>query len=151
MAKRPGMFLLLCLMAAALDGCLRVQAQPDGKHGPDQGLATPKRVAPPAVAPLVINGVRIEVVNQSRKRGMPQNGGYLEAFDIVSGRSLWLLQVYKIDYDAKMEEDVQDRFIEKLELKPDGKTLLVTDESANRFDVDLDTRMVSPVHARPGQ
>lgn len=102
----------------------------------------PKRIAPAPVAPVLVDGLRIEAVNAGRKRGLGQNGGYIEAFDVASGKSLWLLRVYKIDYAANMEEDVQDRFIKQLESTPDGASLLVTDENGNRFIVDLATRAV---------
>jgi hypothetical protein len=133
-------------MAAALAGGSMPDAlaQAHGKRGAGDGvMAAPKRAGPPAVAPIVTNGMRIVAVNESRKRGLPQNGGYLEALDRASGKSLWLLRVYQIDYDANMEADVQDRFIEKLELKADRKTVLVTDESGKRYEVDLQSREVT--------
>lgn len=132
-------------MSAALTGCVLPDAVAPRQHdsGGEHAMAVPKRVGPVAVAPVVTNGVRIEALNASRRRGLPQNGGYLEAFDVTSGRSLWLLQVYHIDYDGKMEEDVQDRFIEKLDLKPDGENLLVTDEFGKRFEVNLGSRKVT--------
>jgi hypothetical protein len=131
-------------MAAALTGCVlpHTLAHYEQGGGDERAMAAPKRVGPAAVAPVVTNGIRIEALNASRKRGLPQNGGYLEAFDVASGNSLWLLRVYEIAYDGKMEEDVQDRFIEKLELKPDGENLLVTDEFGKRFEVNLRSRKV---------
>lgn len=128
------------------------RASDDGREGVGlQMEARPKRVGPAPVAPVVINGLRIEAVNAGRKRGLDQNGGYIEAFDQASGKLLWLLQVYQIDYDKHMEEDVQDRFIAGMQSTADGANLLVTDENGNRFEVDLLTRAVrvAPADQRP--
>ncbi len=108
----------------------------------EAGLPAPKRVGPPEVEPVTIGNVRYEVVHWGRERGLGQNGGYLEAFDAASGASLWLLQVYVIDYDPDLEEDVQDVFIESLKTGPRG-TLKIFDERGRRFVVDPATRTVT--------
>lgn len=105
-------------------------------------MAAPKRVGPEAVEPLKVDGLRIEVVHWGRERGLGQNGGYLEAFDLATGKSVWLLQVYKIAGNPKMEEDGQDRFIRQLALTSDGKTLLVMDERGLHYEVTLADRSV---------
>lgn len=108
----------------------------------DGGLPAAKRVGPPDVEPVTIDGVRYEAVHWGRERGLGQNGGYLEAVDAASGASLWLLQVYAIDYDPDLEEDVQDVFIETLKAGPRG-TLKVVDERGRRYAVDPATRTVT--------
>ncbi len=98
-----------------------------------------KRIAPPQVAPVLLGGLRIEVVHWGKERGLEQNGGYLEAFDRATGAARWLLRVYAIDYDPALEGDVQDLFIEQLKTGPGG-TLIVIDEQGRRFVVDPATR-----------
>jgi hypothetical protein len=102
----------------------------------------PKRTGPPEVEAVTLDGLRFEAVHWGRERGLGQNGGYIEAFDADSGRSLWLLQVYKITYQDDLEEDVQDVFIEELKAGAKGR-LTVTDENGHRFLVDPATRSVS--------
>ncbi|MBI3229629.1 MAG: hypothetical protein HYZ45_05440 [Burkholderiales bacterium] len=109
----------------------------DGEMG-----MSPKRVGPEVVTPLIIDGIRLEAVNAGRARGLSQNGGYLEAFDVASGKTLWLLQVYQIKYDQEMEEDVQDRFISKLVWQAQNKTVLVIDEFGKRYQLDLQNKIV---------
>ncbi len=105
-------------------------------------MPAPKRVGPQAVPPLIIDSIRLEAVNAGRKRGLPQNGGYVEAFDLQSGKALWLLQVYAIQYSQEIEEDVQDRFITALEWDAANKSVIVHAEFARRFAFDLQTRLV---------
>lgn len=101
-----------------------------------------KRIAPPQVAPVLLGGLRIEVVHWGKERGLEQNGGYLEAFDRETGAARWLLRVYAIDYDPALEGDVQDLFIEQLKAGPGG-TLIVVDEQGRHFVVDPTTHTMS--------
>ena len=107
---------------------------------PAPSMPTPKRVAPPKVKPLQVGKLRFEAIHWGRERGLGQNGGYIAAFDADSGKELWILKVYDITYDDKMEEDVQDLFIKSLKADKDG--LLVTDEDGGRYAVDLESRSV---------
>lgn len=138
-AHRPGL-LTACLLAMA--GPFNPVAPPAMAAG-DMEMMAPKRVGPKAVAPVQVGELRIEAVHWGRARGLGQNGGYIEAFDTATGKSAWLLQVYKIDYEPKLEEDVQDRFIRQLALACKGHVLLVTDERGQCFEVDLATRQVT--------
>lgn len=134
---------ILLVVVIAGEGMLPARAGNDRADGIGlQMTPASKRVGPLPVAPVVMNGLRIEAVNGGRKRGLGQNGGYIEAFDQAGGKSWWLLQVYQINYAKNMEEDVQDRFIVKLESTTDGANLLVTDETGHRFEVDLANRAV---------
>ena len=101
-----------------------------------------KRIAPPQVAPVLLGGLRVEVVHWGKERGLEQNGGYLEAFDRATGAARWLLRVYAIDCDPALEGDVQDLFIAQLKTGP-GDTLIVIDEQDRRFVVDPATRNVT--------
>jgi len=137
-------------VVACLMGTATLMAPPAMAAG-DMEMMAPKRVGPKAVAPVVVDGLRIEAVHWGRARGLGQNGGYIEAFDAATGKSAWLLQVYKIDYEPKMEEDVQDRFIRQLALACGGHVLLVTDERGQCVEVELATRQVTPAgpHCAP--
>ncbi|NJD04980.1 MAG: hypothetical protein FIA97_00590 [Methylococcaceae bacterium] len=108
---------------------------------PAPGLK-PKRLGPPAVDPVVIGSVRFEVVPWGKERGLPQNGGYIAAYDDASGTELWILKVYEVTYDPKLEQDVQDVFIVSLSKSFFGDKLLITDERGKRYSVDPASRSV---------
>jgi len=103
-----------------------------------------KRVPPPDVPPVRIGAVRYEVLQSSRKRGLPQNGGYIRAFSAASGDELWTLQVYQTTYDPALEEDVQDVFIRSLKKTLWGGKLKVEDERGRRYLVDPAARSATP-------
>jgi hypothetical protein len=109
----------------------------------DPNVPRPKRVAPPNVAPIVLGGVRIEVIQWGRSRGLGQNGGYIAAIDVGTGRQLWTLKVYDVAYDPRMEEDVQDVFIAKM-TKGTRNRLAIVDEKGRRYLVDVKARTVTP-------
>jgi hypothetical protein len=99
-----------------------------------------KRVGPKAVAPVTLSGVRYEALPWGKKRGLGQNGGYLATFDAKSGADLGLIKIYEIKYDPKLEADVQDVFISRLD-SVDG-AVAVTDERGRRYLVDVATKSV---------
>ncbi len=95
----------------------------------------------PEPTPVAMNGVRYEAVPWGKVRGLGQNGGYIGAFDEASGRELWLLKVYDVQYEGDMEQDKQDNFI--TEIAPAGPGLLrVVDERGRSFRVDVGKRLV---------
>jgi hypothetical protein len=101
-----------------------------------------KRVAPPEVPPVTIDGVRYEVLRGARKRVLPQNGGYVVAIDVASGRELWVYRIYEIRYNPALETDVQDRFIVSMRKTLFGGQLDIVDEDRRRFRLDPATRQV---------
>lgn len=101
-----------------------------------------KRVAPTEVPPVQIGNVRYEVVHWGRRRGWPQNGGYIVACDAATGKELWTLQVYESKYDDAMESDVQDVFITAMSRTLFGGKLSITDENGRMYRVDPATRTV---------
>lgn len=103
----------------------------------DDLMAPPaaKRVAPPEVPPVEMEDIRIEVLHWGREEGLGQNGGHLRVYDADSGALRNTIKVYEIEYDEKMEWDVQDRFIEEL-WKDEDDQLHVIDEDGNEFRVD---------------
>jgi hypothetical protein len=104
-----------------------------------------KRVGPPSVPPVTLQGVRYEALHWGRERNLGQNGGFVRAVDPATGRELWTAQIYRIDYQPGMETDVQDRFIRTLAPTAEGRALLVTDERGLRFLLDLASREARPV------
>jgi hypothetical protein len=103
-----------------------------------------KRMAPALVLPVSSKGIRYEAVHWSKSRGLSQNGGYIAAIDLASGRELWVLKVYDVPYDGDLEGDKADVFITKLSLAADGAALEVVNERAARYRVDLVGRTVAP-------
>lgn len=141
---RHGRATLALLMLALAGGFGTAEAAdpapPAAQESPD-GLQ-PKRVAPPAVEPVVIGKLRFEPLPWGRERGLGQNGGYIAAYDDASGAELWILKVYHISYDPSLEEDVQDVFIASMSKTLFGGKLRITDEKGRRYTVDPDTRTV---------
>jgi hypothetical protein len=134
--------------AAALAGPEEPPAPaPSGKRddAPKKPAPRPpagKRVGPEDVKPVVIGNLRLEALHWGKERGLGQNGGYVAAFDKASGKELWVLKVYDVTYDPRLEEDVQDVFIESLEKSASGDLLEVRDERGRRYTVDPKTRTV---------
>jgi hypothetical protein len=102
-----------------------------------------KRVGPKAVAPVTLGGVRYEALPWGKKRGLAQNGGYLASFDAKTGAELGLIKIYEIQYDPKLEADVQDIFITRLDSVDGG--IAVTDERGRKYVVDVATKTARAV------
>jgi hypothetical protein len=100
------------------------------------------RIPAPAVATVVVGGVRYEQVPNGLLAGFDQMGGYLVAVDVTSGTPLWTLQVYDNQRVPGREGDVQDVFFKSMAAQRDG-TLLVENERGRRFVVDPATRSVT--------
>ncbi|HEY0801971.1 MAG TPA: hypothetical protein VGD54_14105 [Steroidobacteraceae bacterium] len=101
-----------------------------------------KRVGPPKVEPVTMGSARYEVIHWGRKRGLGQNGGYIAAVNTNSGAESWILKVYDIKYEEKLETDVQDIFIKTMAKSKTKNTLEITDEKGRKFKVDVETRKV---------
>ena len=129
------------LLAAALAAC----AAPAEPPAAPARTVVKKRAAPEPVEPLQIGQVRYEVVPWGRSRGLAQDGGVIRAVDVGTGRELWLLQVYMLERDPRMETDKQEVFITQLSADPDGRGLFVDTERGARHRVDLATRRVTDV------
>jgi hypothetical protein len=100
--------------------------------------ALAKRSPPPQVKPVTLGEVKYSV---SYSTGAPRPaGGYVEASDAKTGKKLWELQIYAVQYKPNLERDVQDVFISSLAAK-DGK-LIVENERRARFEVDVERKTV---------
>jgi len=130
-----GIFLLLAGLGCSADEKAAVATPPQTAPA-----LQAKRVGPKAVAPVTVGSVRYEALPWGKKRGLGQNGGYLVTFDAKTGAELGLIKVYEINYDPKLEADVQDIFITRLDLVDGG--LAVTDERGRKYLLDLATKGV---------
>lgn len=92
-----------------------------------------KRAAPRPVAPVLCKGVQYSAPHDAM--------GFVVATGISSGKELWRARIYEVRVDPNLERDVQDVFITSLTLK-DG-TLIITNERAEKFALDLKTRKVA--------
>jgi len=141
----------LCAAAAALV-LAACTGEPEATHRPQADAASAssdatapvsearlrKRSAPLKVEPIEHRGVRYAVVRGAKGRGLPHNGGYIEATELASGRSLWLVKVYEVVYDSDIEDDKRDVYISLLRLDAARSRLLVENERDERFAVALD-------------
>ncbi len=109
---------------------------------PGLGMPEPKRVGPDEVEPIVLDGVRYEVIHWGKERGLEQNGGYIAAVDIENNQELWIVKIYSITYRSGLETDVQDNFIRSMILSADKASLMIEDENNRQFVLDLKTRQV---------
>ena len=102
--------------------------------------AQAKRSAPKDVPPVTVGGVKYSAPHWGKAIGKMQNGGYIQANNVETGKLLWELRVYEFKYDANLEGDVQDVFITSLRLV-DGN-LEVVNERGDTFVVDIAKRKV---------
>ena len=93
-----------------------------------------KRKAPTPVRPVVWQGV------EYRAPLDVEHMGYVQAFDLSSGRKLWETKVYHVWIIPLLEQDVQWMFVSGLQVQ-DG-TLLVRNEDGKSYKVDLKTGRV---------
>lgn len=100
------------------------------------------RIPPAEISPVVIDGMRYEVVHWGKERGLEQNGGYIAAIDVASGQERWLLKIYDVQYDPMMEEDVQDIFIKSMTKPFFSKKLKIVDELGRKYIVDTTDRSI---------
>ena len=99
-----------------------------------------KRSAPKDVPPVTFQGVRYSAPNSRMAEGKKQNGGYIQAVSLQTGKLLWELRIYEVKYDAELESDVQDVFITSLKLVKGN--LEIVSEAGDKFVVDLARRKV---------
>ncbi|HEX3693884.1 MAG TPA: hypothetical protein VH374_00735 [Polyangia bacterium] len=115
----------------------------------DTGMPAAKRIGPPDVPSVRVGELVVAVLPWGKARGLGQNGGYLTASDATTGKEQWVQKVYEVAYDPKMEEDVQDVFIESLIAGPAPSEVTVSDERGGIYRVDLTTHLVRTVKPRP--
>ena len=139
-----GVWALLACRSGAPRGPAPASPEPQPRMAGDGGMsaAAAKRAGPPRVAPVTVAGVVFRPIPWGRERGWGQNGGYIGAYDAASDRELWTLRVYPVTYDPRLEEDVQDVFIETMTAGPRAGELTVVDERGRAYRVDVGSRQV---------
>ena len=94
-----------------------------------------KRRPPAGIDPVVAGGVRYVVPHFGALHGKEQNGGYVQAWDVASGKLMWDRMVYRVVHDPALEGDAQDVFIVRIGVG--DAALFVEDELGNTFEMDL--------------
>ena len=93
---------------------------------------------PPAEVKAVVNGgIRYVVPHFGALHGKAQNGGYVQAQEMRSGKILWDRMVYRVIYDERLERDAQDVFIIRVTVSEGS--LLVGNDLGETFEMDLAT------------
>lgn len=107
-----------------------------------------KRTAPRDVRPVTAKGVEYSAPHFASCRERLTSCYTIRATQITDRRVLWQCDVYFVDYDPFLEQDVQDVFISKLEVEND--LLLVENERRERFTLSVQTGVVSLVQKHEG-
>ncbi|HWX38724.1 MAG TPA: hypothetical protein VNY09_05755 [Candidatus Sulfotelmatobacter sp.] len=97
-------------------------------------LAAPalaKRVMPKPVSPIISSGIQYSANGDGRDE-------YVVAANATDGKELWKVKVFHNHIKFWIEEDVQWVFITDLKLA--GTSLLVRDERARCYSVNLKTK-----------
>jgi len=111
----------------------------------EHSMESAKRRAPAPVKPVVVSGVRYEQMRRAKDHGFTQSGGIIAAVEQKTDKVLWTVQLYKTDYDAAEEQDVQEVYVKELTLDKSGRALLATDERKRVWSVDLATQAVTRI------
>ena len=107
-----------------------------------------KRPAPPKVSPVKSEGIRYEQADDHDIDSSEQHSGYLAAFKGASKKPLWLVKVYDLDFDPRLERDVQEVYFSKLEISPERREIIVENERGERFAVRIDDQTVRRISGR---
>ncbi|UGB46741.1 hypothetical protein LQ772_05440 [Frateuria edaphi] len=99
-------------------------------------MVSGSRGRPPAVAPVVHDGVRYEQVKNLTAEGLAP-GGYVVATEVDSGKRLWISRLYESKVDPNIEADVQWSFFKSMRLDASRGALIVEDEKGRSYQVDL--------------
>jgi hypothetical protein len=131
----------LRLTPAPLVAVLLALSSPETAHA--------KRRPPAEIEPVVKNGIRYVVPHFGALHGKEQNGGYVQAFQVKSGKLLWDRMVYRVVQDATLEGDAQDVFIVRIGVG--DAALFVEDELGNTFEMDLASGHVRALVGKSGR
>ena len=94
-----------------------------------------KRSPPKEVVPVRSGEIELRVPHGQM--------GCIEAWDTKSKQLVWRRQIYAVRYDVELERDVQDVFIESIELQQ--SKLLIKNERGSTYELELDSLQVTPV------
>lgn len=134
--------LLLAVSACASDQAHLPPDSPstDKAQTMNDDMPRPSRPSPPAVAPVVHDGVRYEQDMQSYRHGGTQSGGYLVAIDQSTGERLWMLKVYEVPSQDAAGVSTPGRYFKSMQLLPDGERIEIQSEVGGKYVVDLRER-----------
>jgi outer membrane protein assembly factor BamB len=104
-----------------------------------------KIAAPEDVEPVTVGRTRYEAPHWGKTMGFSQNGGHITAVEAATGKPLWTVELYKIDYRPNMEADKQDSFIVWLEFDSSNSRLIAENDRGRRFALDPFSRQVTPL------
>ncbi|MEY4575920.1 MAG: hypothetical protein RL701_623 [Pseudomonadota bacterium] len=100
------------------------------------------RPPPPRVPPISHKGIRYEQIKVPENLGFDQSTGCLGAFEESTGKQLWAIKIYDNHIDPGLESDVQQVYFESMHLAADERHLIITNESEERFIVNIETHVV---------
>ena len=113
-------------------------------------MESAKRRAP-AVRPVLHNGVRYEQLRRPSEQGFSQSGGVLAATDVASGKQLWVIRLFKTEFDPKEEKDAQEVYVSQLVFDAKAGVLMAADERKRRWRInasDGSAALLAPAPAR---
>ncbi len=96
-----------------------------------------KRIPPKEVVPVVADGVAFSAPFDDARFG------YVEASDAATKKRLWRAVIFRVQFDADLEQDVQWVWISGLALDKSG--LVVAAEDGSVFRLDLKTKEVTRI------
>ena len=103
-----------------------------------------KRNAPEEVPPIATEKA-VYSVPHFPEGDRVQNGGVVEARHPKTKKLLWRIQIYKTDYDKRLEQDVQDVFIKTLSFDKSHNLLIMSDEKFRVFVLNVTTKRVTQI------
>jgi len=106
------------------------------------GRTNGMRTSPLDVPPVVHNGIEYRAPHFKKDGRL--NMGHVEAWDVKTNSLLWDTQVYAVQINPLIEEDVQWVFI--LTMRVGRGRLLVTNERGRNYELDLATGKVKWPH-----
>lgn len=106
-----------------------------------------KRAAGNIADAVVYKGVKYEAVLWSEPTWgsdpLPDTAtAFLVAMDAHSGAELWRAKLYDVRFDADMERDKQEIYVERLSLNLTRSKLKAVDERGRKYQIDLATHAV---------
>ena len=116
-------------------------SQPAPAAEPEPIIAA-SRKAPPAVAPIVFEGVRYEQVMEAPGMGPDLPCGCLAAYDEKDNRLLWKQAIYTIDRIEHLEADVQEVYFVGMVLDAANREIRIENEIGDVFIINIDTHTV---------
>jgi len=94
------------------------------------GEGQAKRPLPKPVEPVLYHTMKFVAP--------PERMGYVEGWEIRTGKQIWEKKIYEVTYNPLLEKDAQDVYIVFMEADLVNRKLLVMDERGAKYYVDLD-------------